>query len=131
MLKVGHPCSYVCAHNPMLMGKQSLTQSCNKYKALKKKNNIDNNINKSHHKTHLETNFFHHKVNMRYLLFQNIFRVNLIFSPSLCKRNRIAWFDICASMKENMQNFTFCIHPLIPMCRTKKLEYTFSFFLFT
>ena len=58
MLKVGHPCSCVCVHNPMLMGKQSLTQSCNKYKALKKKNNIDNNINKSQHKTHLETNFF-------------------------------------------------------------------------
>ena len=61
MLKVGHPCSHVCVCNPMLMGKQSLTQSCNKYKALKKKNNITNNINKSHHKTHLKKNFFHQK----------------------------------------------------------------------
>ena len=118
MLKVGHPCSYVCVCNPMLMGKQSLTQSCNKYKALKKKNNITNNINKSHHKTHLETKFFTKNVNIRYICciktffctwFSILFHIKEIETHGLIYVPH--WKDICKTLHFVFSRWSPCADP--------------------
>ena len=130
MLKVGHPCSHVCVCNPMLMGKQSLTQSCNKYKALKKKNNITNNINKSHHKTHLEKSFFTKKVNMKiFVVLKYSFRYAwcVLFFFLSKNQKHMVWYMCLIERKYVKLYFLFSmVDPHVPIQKT----WIYIFFLF-